>query len=276
MKVQRLCRISGMSRQNYYKGRHVRRRRQIDETVVLSLVRRERGLQPKLGTRKLHHMLRDELTDSGVSLGRDSLFGVLRRNKMLIPRRRRYCRTTDSRHDFKTYSNLLKNAILSGPGAAMVSDITYIRTDEGFLYLSLVMDAYSRAVVGWDCGDTLEAVGCIRALKMAMRSGYGRGAIHHSDRGVQYCCGDYISCLRRRGVRVSMTEVNHCYENAAAERLNGILKQEYGLGDCFASKAQAQRAVAEAVEMYNWLRPHTTLGFKVPMAVHGGQTKSAA
>lgn len=268
--------MSGMSRQNYYKGHNVRRMRQIEETVVLSLVRRERKLQPKLGTRKLHHMLRDELINSGVSIGRDGLFGVLRRNKMLIPRRRRYCRTTDSRHNLKTYSNLLKDAVLCGPGAAMVSDITYISTDEGFLYLSLVMDAYSRAVVGWDCGDTLEAVGCIRALKMAMRRGYGRGAIHHSDRGVQYCCGDYISCLRRRGVRVSMTEENHCYENAMAERLNGILKQEYGLGGCYESKAQARRAVAEAVEMYNWLRPHTSLGFNVPMAVHGGQAKSAA
>lgn len=276
MKVQRLCRISGMSRQNYYKGRRIRRRRQIDETIVLNLVRRERGLQPKIGTRKMHYMLRDELINSGVSIGRDGMFRVLRRNKLLIPRRRRYCRTTDSRHDFKTYSNLLKDAVLCGPGAAMVSDITYIRTDEGFLYLSLVMDAYSRAIVGWDCGDTLEAVGCIRALKMAMHHGYCRGAIHHSDRGIQYCCGDYISCLRRGGIRVSMTEENHCYENAAAERLNGILKQEYGLGGCFESKVEARRAVAQAVELYNWLRPHTALGFKVPMAVHGSGAKSAA
>jgi len=138
------------------------------------------------------------------------------------------------------------------------------------------MDAYSRAVVGWDCGDTLEANGCIRALKMAMRGGYYRGAIHHSDSGIQYCCREYIRRLRRGGIRVSMTEDNHCYENAAAERLNGILKQEYGLGSYFESKADARCAVAQAIEMYNWLRPHTWLRFKVPMEVHNGQAKFAA
>jgi len=132
MRIVRLCQMSGMSRQNYYKGRHIRQRRHIDETVVLSLVRRERRLQSKIGTRKLHHMLREELIRSGVSIGRDGLFGVLRRNKMLIARRRRYCRTTDSRHNLKTYSNLLKDTVLMYPGAAMVSDITYISTGEGF------------------------------------------------------------------------------------------------------------------------------------------------
>jgi len=260
-----------MSRQNFYKERVVRGREKIAAEKIVSLVRGERQIQGKLGTRKLMTVLGDSFASAGVKIGRDRLFEVLRAYNLLIRRRRKYARTTESRHGFKTYVNLLKDARLERPGQAMVSDITYISTCEGFMYLSLVMDAYSRAVVGWHCGDTLEAWGCVRALKMAMRWGYRRGAIHHSDRGVQYCCDAYIKILRRRGVCVSMTEKNHCYENAAAERLNGILKQEYGLGAKFANKAEASRAVREAIELYNWRRPHMSLKYRVPMEVHGGQ-----
>lgn len=176
----------------------------------------------------------------------------------------------------RVYGNVLKDMKLTGPGQAMVSDITYLRTGEGFMYLSLVMDAFSRAVVGWHCSDSLEAVGCIRALKMALRHGYGRGSIHHSDRGSQYCCGEYVRRLRRKGLRVSMTQDNHCYENAAAERLNGILKQEYGLGRCLASKRETVIAVREAIELYNWARPHQSLGYRVPMEVHKNAGSMAA
>jgi putative transposase len=258
-----------MSRQNYYKMRRVRQRRGIDEEFVLSLVRRERAVQPRLGVRKLLYILRREFVRAGVKIGRDTLFGLLSRHGLLIIRRRRHCRTTDSRHSFRVYGNLLKDAILCGPGEALVSDITYIRTDEGFMYLSLVMDAYSRAIVGYDCSDSLEAEGTLRSLSMALRRlGRGSGAIHHSDRGSQYCSGAYVEKLRRWGLRISMTEANHCYENSQAERLNGIVKQEYGLGGTFRSKGDALRAVGEAVSLYNWRRPHQALGYRCPMEVH--------
>jgi putative transposase len=258
-----------MSRQNYYKERHNRKKRTVDEEFVVGLVKRERKLQPKLGTRKLFSMLRMDFFEGGVAIGRDRLFELLRRYKLLIRKRRYRPRTTQSRHGFVVYGNLLKDMVLERPRQAVVSDITYIRTDEGFMYLALVMDAYSRAIIGYDCSDSLESEGVIRALSMAVSRGrFGSGCVHHSDRGIQYCCSRYVDKLKSHEFVISMTEENHCYENASAERLNGILKQEYGLGGCFSSKAQARRAVDEAVELYNWRRPHQSLNYQVPMAVH--------
>ncbi len=258
-----------MSRQNYYKQRHYRRSREVDEGLILSLVRRERSVQPRLGTRKLLHILGDELKSAGVSVGRDSFFSILGRSSLLIKRRLRGYRTTDSRHRFRVYGNLLKDFVLTSPHQALVSDITYIRTDEGFMYLSLVMDAYSRTVVGYYCSDNLEADGTLRSLTMALRGlPAGSETIHHSDRGSQYCCGAYVEKLNRRGLRISMTEENHCYENSRAERLNGILKQEYGLGGRFRRKSDVRKAVREAVTLYNCRRPHQSLGYQCPMEVH--------
>jgi len=269
LSVGRLCGVVDMSRQNYYKQRCERDRRAVDEALVLSLVRRERALQPFLGVRKLLVILRDEFAMSGVSIGRDRFFALLSRHGLLIHRRRKYCRTTDSRHGFGVYSNLLKDVTLSGPYQALVSDITYIRTDEGFMYLSLVMDAYSRAIVGYDCSDSLECEGALRSLSMALRGlPVGSRPIHHSDRGSQYCCGAYIEKLRRAGFHISMTEENHCYENGQAERLNGILKQEYGLGGRFRRKSEVRRSVCEAVNLYNCRRPHQCLDYRCPMEVH--------
>ncbi len=258
-----------MSRQNYYKQRHYRLRRAVDEELILSLVRRERAVQPRLGTRKLLHILGGELKSAGVSVGRDRFFSILSRSSLLIKRRFRGHKTTDSRHCFRVYGNLLKDIVLTSAHQALVSDITYIRTDEGFMYLSLVMDAYSRAVVGYYCSDNLEAEGTLRSLTMALRGlPIGSETIHHSDRGSQYCCGAYVEKLMRRGLRISMTEDNHCYENSQAERLNGILKQEYGLGGRFRSKSDVRRAVREAMLLYNFRRPHQSLGYRCPMAVH--------
>ncbi len=258
-----------MSRQNYYKQRRRRQRHQVDEALVVALVRRERALQPRMGGRKLLHVLGADLAEAGVAVGRDRFFEVLTRHDLLIERRARSARTTNSRHGFAVYENLLADLALTGPHQALVSDITYLRTNEGFLYLSLVMDAYSRAIVGFDCSDTLEREGALRALGQALgQLPGGSKAIHHSDRGSQYCCWDYVTCLQDAGVGISMTQANHCYENAKAERLNGILKQEYGLGGCFASKTAALRAVREAVGLYNCRRPHTALSYSTPMSVH--------
>jgi putative transposase len=270
LKVKALCSAVKMSRQNYYKIRRVRKRQDVDEGFISELVKRERRLQPMLGTRKLYKLLNDEFSERGIRIGRDKLFGVLRRCKLLIQRRRGFRpRTTDSRHRFDCYDNLLKEAVLNGSRQAVASDITYIRTAEGFMYVSLVMDLYSRAIVGYDCNSSLAFEGSYRAMQMAIKNlGRTRGTIHHSDRGLQYCCGEYVKLLMTSGFRISMTKENHCYENASAERLNGILKQEYGLGGCFSKKSEVAKALREAVDLYNWRRPHQSLGYRCPMEVH--------
>ena len=258
-----------MSRQNYYKSRRRRHRQKVDSSLILSLVRRERAIQPRLGGRKLMYILRREFERSGVFIGRDRFFKLLSRNNLLIKHRSRCPRTTDSRHWYGVYENLYKDVCLQCPSQAVVSDITYIRTDEGFMYLSLIMDAYSRAIIGYDCSDSLEAEGALRSLSMAIKKLTNSiGVIHHSDRGIQYCCGEYIRRLKRGGFRISMTEVNHCYENGKAERLNGILKGEYGLGLSFLSKSEALKSVDQAINLYNYRRPHQALGYKCPMDVH--------
>ena len=150
-----------------------------------------------------------------------------------------------------------------------VGDLTYLRTQEGFLYLALLTDKSSHKIVGYHCGDTLEAMGCIRALEMAL-AGLPKGAkpIHHTDRGSQYCCHAYVERLKKRGLSISMTETNHTAENAMAERMNGILKGEYWLGIEFKNKKEAGRAVDHAVRMYNTRRPHRALGNQFPNVVH--------
>lgn len=258
-----------MSRQNYYKSHHRRQQLEIDEAFILSLVRRERAVQPRIGCRKLLHILRSELEKGGIEIGRDRFFNLLSTKDLLIKRSSRCPRTTNSRHWFGVYTNLYKDVHLKYPGQAVVSDITYIRTDEGFMYLSLIMDAYSRAIIGYDCSDSLEAEGAMRSLSMAIKNLKNSvGVIHHSDRGIQYCCFDYVKRLKESGFLISMTEENHCYENGKAERLNGILKSEYGLGGRFLRKSDALKAVEEAVNLYNYRRPHQELGYRCPMEVH--------
>jgi len=263
-----------MTRQNYYKQRSLRRRQTIDEELVLELVRRERWRQPRLGGRKLLHVVGPELQAAGVSIGRDRFFKLLENNSLLVPRKRRCARTTNSRHGFGVYPNLAKELAVTAPHQLLVSDITYLRTSEGFMYLALVMDAFSRSIVGYDCSDSLEVVGAMRALKMAIRQLPGEArAMHHSDRGIQYCCREYIQRLQGSQLAISMTEQNHCYENSRAERLNGTLKHEFGLNETFLRPADARRAVAEAVMIYNHQRPHQSLGYRRPMEVHGGSLR---
>ena len=267
--MKALCEAMGMTRQNYYKRRRRRQRRSVDEELVVSLVRQERRVQPRLGGRKLLHVIEGELSEAGVRIGRDRFFELLGSHGLLLERAKRSARTTDSRHGFRVYGNRVKDLEIARPHQVLVSDVTYIRTEEGFVYLCLVMDAFSRAIVGYDCSDSLEREGALRALGQALgQLASGGGAIHHSDRGSQYCCQEYVEMLEASGVSISMTEENHCYENGQAERLNGILKQEYGLGGTLGSKREALRGVKEAVELYNWRRPHQALGYAIPMEVH--------
>jgi len=264
-----LCRLVGMSRQAFYQERRERRKREIDEEAIIEQVKAERRIHPRIGTRKLGHLIAPELKEMGIEIGRDRLFALLGKKGLLIRRRRRRAWTTDSSHGMRVYRNLVRDLDVTMPNQVWVSDLTYIRTEEGFLYLSLITDAYSRKIVGFDIDDSLEANGCVRALEMALKSlPEGRHPIHHSDRGIQYCCGQYVERLERCGMAISMTEKNHCYENALAERVNGILKGEYRLGETFRTKGQAIRLTKQVVEIYNELRPHLALNYQTPSCVH--------
>ena len=267
--ITQLCEKVGMSRQNYYKGHQARNAQRVDADLIEELVKAERAVQPRLGGKKLYVVLKPRLDEANVRIGRDRFFKVLGEKGLLLDPLPKAPRTTNSRHYLPVFSNQFKDMELTESNQAWVSDITYIRTDEGFLYLSLITDAYSRKIVGFHAGDTLETEGCLNALEKAVEELVdGMFPMHHSDRGSQYCSHLYTGRLRCHGLGISMTEENHCYENAKAERVNGILKQEYGLGSTFRTKQQAIASVDQAVMPYNTRRPHLSLNYKTPDEAH--------
>ena len=264
-----ICDTYGYSRQAYYKRRNASYRKILMESMILDQVRVIRRRQPKIGTRKLYFKLKPVLLKMGYKFGRDQLFKLLRRENLLIQRRRKYVKTTNSRHRFLKYGNLLKELEISRSNQVYVSDITYIRTIKGFGYLSLITDASSRKIVGYNLSRDLGIKGCMRALRMALRQvPKGIDLIHHSDRGIQYCSYDYTDLLKKHGVRISMTEQDHVYENALAERVNGILKEEFLLGETLASYEIAQSMVKESIQIYNQERPHLSLNYETPEQRH--------
>jgi transposase InsO family protein len=237
--------------------------------LVIDMIIQERRLQPRLGGKKLYHLYGEQLHGLLPGLGRDKFFGLLRAEGLLVPRKRSHTRTTESYHRFRCYGNLLKDKKISRPNQAWVADITYIRTHSGFSYLSLLTDRYSRKIVGWQLSRSLSIEGSVQALEKALAGcRHPKGLIHHSDRGVQYCSTPYTEILHGHKMRISMTQENHCYENALAERVNGILKDEYFLDATFTDHEQAQHACAEAIRLYNTRRPHCALRLKTPEAVH--------
>ena len=270
MSVSAVCRKVGITRQNYYARRKARERRQVDAGLVGSLVREERKLQPRLGTRKLHFLFKGILAAEGVCLGRDRFLEVLRAAGLLLePKPAKYPCTTNSQHCLPVFQNRIKGLAVSRPNEVWVGDLTYVRVATGFLYLSLLTDKASRKVVGYHCGETLAAGGSLAALKRAVaQMPAGATPIHHSDQGTQYCSHEYVNWAQGHGLSLSMTEQDHCAENALAERMNGILKSEYGLGEEFKTTASARRAVDQAVHLYNTRRPHTALGYRTPQAAH--------
>lgn len=223
---------------------------------------------PRLGTRKLYALIKPELERRHIKLGRDGLFDFLRQQGLLVKPKRSYTKTTDSRHWMKKYPNLLTNKPVSQPEEVFVSDITYVKSDEGTHYLSLVTDAHSRKIMGYELSDEMKATDVVKALKMTLRQrAYHHQAIHHSDRGVQYCSQEYQDVLRQHDIQPSMTDGYDCYQNALAERINGILKQEFLLHRCKDIKALKQ-LVDESIYIYNEMRPHLSLGMKTPNQVH--------
>lgn len=230
---------------------------------------------PRIGTRKLHYMLTDTLQRHNIRIGRDKLFNLLEEYGLLIRRRKRKrMYTTDSNHLFRKYPNLIRELTVSAPDRLWVSDITYISLTGGFCYLSLVTDAYSRKIVGHCLYPTLQREGPLRALRKALSSlpaPSGTKLIHHSDRGLQYCCTDYTTLLEKNAMHISMTEKGDPYENAIAERVNGILKDEFALDKDFDTFALANIAVSNAIATYNQLRPHASCNYLTPEQAHQQQ-----
>lgn len=263
-----LCTLLGYTRQAFYGQQQYHHQQTYEAELIIQQVQKHRLLQPRLGTRKLVVLLQVFVKEHNIKLGRDALFDLLREHKLLVRRRKRTVQTTFSKHWYHKYPNLIKQYEPLASNLLWVSDITYIILEEGFAYLSLITDAYSRKIIGFCLAETLEAVGCIAALKMAIAgcTDYSQ-LVHHSDRGIQYCSLNYVDLLQVSHIKISMTENGDPLENAIAERVNGILKEEL-LQQKYADFKAAQLSVAKAITIYNALRPHSSCNMLTPQTAH--------
>ena len=230
---------------------------------------------PRLGGRKLYFMLKPRLDAQGIKLGRDGFFDYLREHCMLVPPLKRYTKTTHSKHWMKKHPNRLEGQEIKRAEQAFVSDITYVETDEGVHYLSLVTDAYSRKIMGYEVSENMRAESIVKALRRAAKQRKTRKSLlHHSDRGLQYCSAIYQQELKRHDITPSMTDGYDCYQNALAERVNGIMKQEFLLYKC-RNLHELKGLVRDSVDIYNHLRPHLSLGMKTPEEMHKKATSES-
>lgn len=252
-----------ISRQAVYQRQRRNSSQRAQMLEVLPPVRALRQIMPRVGGRKLLNHL------PGIGVGRDKFFDILRQHGLLVKRRRKYTITTNSQHTLPVYPNLLLHAMADAPNRIWVADQTYIRLRQGFCYLSLVTDLYSRKIVGYDISHTLEASGPLRALLMALSTVQDpQGLIHHSDQGKQYCSDDYTRTLKEHGCRISMAAPRRPDQNATAERVNGILKTEFYLDATFNSIDIARRAIIQSIYIYNNIRLHLSLGMITPSLKH--------
>ena len=266
--ISSTCELLGVSRQVYYRAIKSKQNRQDTASKVLELVQRVRMEQSRIGTRKLYHILKSELQELGV--GRDRLFAILKANHMLIKPKRSYHITTNSHHRFRKHKNLIEQLTIERPEQVWVSDITYVGTRQNPMYLSLITDAYSKKIMGYHLDSTLEVNACLRALKRAIKNRVypNQVLIHHSDRGLQYCSNDYQKLLSKAGMKCSMTESYDPYQNAIAERINGILKQEFLIGTSNINIKLMTKVLDQSVRIYNTKRPHWSCQMNTPEQMH--------
>lgn len=264
--MRAICGVFGKSRQAHYKRVSRENELAMQQVILIKLVEGIRVDMPKIGGRKLYFMLRETMLAHDIDIGRDKFFDVLSAFGYLVRRRkRRKPITTDSNHPFYKYPNLIKDIEVLYPNHVWVSDITYIALTHKFAYLSLITDVYSRKIIGYCLFPTLAAQGSLNALDMALSLRNHKAPLtHHSDRGLQYCCGDYTRTLEKNGIRISMTENGDPYENAVAERLNGILKMEFDLYKAFKNYEAASECVDRAIAIYNDQRPHLSCDYMTP------------
>jgi len=266
-----LCALFGVTRQAYYESMEHFKKTSIAHMIVLTMIKDTRDDMPLLGTRRAYFLLKPEFIKHGIKMGRDQLFDLLRFHGLLIRRRKRMVQTTNSNHWLKRYPNLIKQMCITDPEQLWVSDITYIKTLQGFSYLSLITDAYSRKIVGYSLHDTLEASSCINALRMAIANRKYKlpfSLVHHSDRGVQYCCAEYVDILNEDKIAISMTQSGSPYDNALAERVNGIIKNEFYPKRVYQNHKEASKALSRIIDIYNSKRPHSSINYLTPEQAH--------
>lgn len=259
----------GISRQAYYQARKRELQKAAEDQLLVMLVQGIRQRHPRMGGRKLHHELREPMAALGLSRGRDTFFDLLRAFDLLVPVKRSRRRTTWA--GLWHYPNLLTDLAIQRVYQVWVADITYITTEQGFLYLALITDAFSRFIVGYDLSTSLAVESSLLALNKAIDQvppDTPPGMIHHSDHGVQYTAYPYRDQLIEASIQASMGAVGNCYENALAERVNGILKCEYALDDLFVNFDHALQAVSQAIWLYNYERPHLSLDYAKPAEIH--------
>lgn len=268
--LQTLCMQYDVTRQAYYSLRSYENKTSIVSVLALALVREIKKDIPNIGGRKLFHVLAPEFGKHKIEIGRDHFFDLLRFHGLLVRKRKRRISTTDSYHWYRKYPNLIEEYEVTGPEQLWVADITYIKTAQGYSYLSLITDAYSRKIVGYALHPTLEAKGCVEALKMAVstRKYESKDLIHHSDRGVQYCCAEYIELLKSESIQVSMTQSGNPYDNALAERMNCTIKNDYFTGKMYNGHHEAVADMQRIVTSYNERRPHQSLNYLTPEQAH--------
>lgn len=262
--------VIGYSRQYYYKQQKDLAKEELRKQRVKELIDQQRKLLPRLGTRKVYYLIKEELERQQIKFGRDKLFALMREYEMLIKPQRRYIQTTMSKHWMKKWPNLVKDLKVEEPDQVWVSDITYIKTLEGNCYLNMITDAYSRKIVGYAVDNTMETESMINALKMAnqQRLNKNKKVIHHSDRGLQYCSKEYVEMTSNNNIQLSMTENSDPYENALAERMNRTIKEEFGLNRKLANREQVRALLKESITLYNQFRPHLSLQMRTPEQVY--------
>ena len=262
------CHLFGIDRQVYYRKIRGRFYRQSKATQVVAMVTEIRKSMPRVGTRKLYYLLSDKL--QALKIGRDKFFDILRANHLLLQPKRSYHVTTNSHHRFRKHKNLVLELAINRPEQVWVSDITYIGTKEKPCYLSLVTDAYSKKIMGHYVADNLNTESSLMALKMAVkgRKNQSLSLIHHSDRGLQYCADDYQNLLAVNNIKCSMTQNSDPYENAVAERINGILKQEFMVDTYHQDLLRMKTILVETIEIYNSQRPHYSNYMLTPEQMH--------
>lgn len=271
MNMDLICAQFGVTRQAHYQKVHREKQRQVDEAIILEMVRQVRRKHPRQGTRKLLSKIQPMLAAEGLQIGRDGLFSLLRERDMLVLPKKIYRRTTIPGY-WRT-PNLLPGLTISRPNQVWVCDITYLEVEIGrFAYLFLLMDLFSRFIVGWHVAPSLVAEGAVECLQMALKNlpEITKTTIHHSDHGVQYSSRSYMQILIQEDIRPSMGEVGNCYDNIYAERVIGTLKNEYYLDARFSDHLQVRFAAAEAIHFYNTDRPHLSLNMAVPEEVYCG------
>lgn len=268
--IGRLCMLFGKTRHAFYDRSWHETTRMEWQYVVLEMVAQIRRELPRIGTPKLYHMIKPSLERQEIKMGRDALHHLLGEHNMIVKQKRRYVVTTNSNHWMKKYPNLIKELVVIQSEEIWVADITYIIVGDDFNFLSLITDAYSKQIMGHCLHPTLEAEGCLQALSMALKklSRPVSTLVHHSDRGTQYCSGSYVGLLQSMGIAISMTEKGDPYENAIAERINGILKGEFNLNRSFSNRNEAIETIEKSIRAYNQLRPHMSCDYLTPTQAH--------